>query len=598
MAMVASARPSTRLLFMFASFLAVLAVISGRLIYVQGINSDRFVAMAADQRQRKIEIQPQRGSVYDRNGAELAISLDMKTIFANPRFISDPKAAAAAMAPILGLDPGAIETKLTTKRGFVYIARQVDPASAAKVKALGIPGVDMVADSKRFYPSDQLAAHVVGFVGSESQGLAGLEGRFQKLLAGTPGEMLIERDPQGRAIPSGHSFYKAPQAGDDLILTLDREVQFAAESALQNAMSAYSAKGGSIIVMRPSTGEILALANAPTFNPNDVRSSVPDQRKNRALVDVYEPGSANKVITASAALEAGVVSPDDVISVPDHFKLGSKTFHDAHPHATEDLTFSQVIQQSSNVGTIKVAQRLGKEKLYDYLVRFGYGKPTGLDFPGEAPGILPKPQSWWETSMGTIPIGQGVAVTGMQIVSVFATLANDGVAVQPKLIAATVDAQGRRVATTPSAKRRVIKSETALTMAKILTGVTQEKHGTGHLAAIPGYEVAGKTGTAQKPLPGGAGYGGYVASFIGYAPAGDPQVVVGVILDEPTPIWGGYTAAPTFKEVMQFTLRHLGIGPGPVLLPQDGATPLPAPARSGGASPNPDATPATTGTAD
>ncbi|MFN2610718.1 MAG: peptidoglycan D,D-transpeptidase FtsI family protein, partial [Actinomycetota bacterium] len=422
--MVARARPSTRLLFMLACFILGLAVISARLVYVQGLNSDRFVAMAADQRQRKIELRPQRGSVYDRNGTELAISLDMKTIFANPRFVGDARAYASAMAPLLGLDAGAIESKLKSKKGFVYLARQVDPQVADKVKALKLPGIDMVSDSKRFYPSDALAAHVVGFVGSDNLGLAGLEGRYNNLLAGTPGEMLMESDPQGRAIPAGNSSYKAPRAGDDLILTIDREIQFAAEASLLKAVQTFSAKGGTIIVMKPQTGEILAMANAPTFDPNNVKASTPEQRRNRALIDVYEPGSANKVITASAAIESGAVAPKDVISVPDTFRLGSKTFHDAHPHATEDLTFAQVIQQSSNIGTIKVAQKLGKDRLYDYLVRFGYGKPTGLDFPGESSGILPKVKDWWDTSMGTIPIGQGVAVTGMQIMSVFSTIAN------------------------------------------------------------------------------------------------------------------------------------------------------------------------------
>jgi len=583
MAMAISApRPALRLLTMLAAMLIGLTLISGRLIQVQALQSDRFEAMAAGQRERRIVLPPQRGSILDRDGAELAMSLEMKTLIANPKAVSDPAWAAASLAPLLGIDAAEIEKKLRRDTSFVYLARKLDPAVAASVLALGIEGVDSVKESKRLYPADQLAAHVLGFVGSENQGLGGLEARYEKLLAGLPGELLMERDPQGRSIPAGHSYTRPSTAGDDIFLTIDREVQFETERALAQAVQAYQAKGGVAMVMDPRTGEVLAMANLPTFNPNDVRTATPEARKNRALVDSYEPGSANKVITAAAAIEAGVIKPDDKLSVPDNLRMGSKVFRDSHPHPVETLTFAEVIQESSNVGTIKVALGLGKERMYEYLQKFGYGRPSGLDFPGEAGGILPPVSKWWDTSMGTIPIGQGVAVTGMQIMSVFSTLANDGLAVQPKLIAATIDSKGQRRATTPSEGRRVIKADTADQLTRILIGVTEGKRGTGSMAAVPGYQVAGKTGTAQKPIPGGGGYAGYISSFVGYAPASDPRLVVGVILDEPTPIWGGYTAAPTFRQIMQFSLRHLGIGPGPVL-PLEG-TPLPGAARSGGAS--------------
>lgn len=591
------ARSGLRLLSLFVAFMTCLTALTARLIYVQGIDSQHFERLASTQRDRKLILSPQRGTIFDRDGGELAMSLDLQTLFLNPKLIADRKQTAAQLAPLLGQDAASLEAKLSKDASFIYLARKVDPEVAVKIKQLGIPGLGSVSESKRFYPAGSLASHLLGFVGSDNEGLGGLEGRYEKILKGAQGEMLIERDPQGRAIPAGKSFTRLPTSGDDLILTVDKQIQYEAETALAQAVVAYSAKGGTVVVMRPATGEILALANSPTFDPNDVAASTPEQRKNRGLVDVYEPGSANKVITAAAAIESGVVRPSDMFKVPDSFTLGSKTFHDAHPHPVETLSFSEIIEQSSNVGTIKVAQGLGKDRLYEYLTRFGYGKPTGLDFPGEAAGILPKPANWSGPSMGTIPIGQGVAVTALQIMSVYATVANGGVAVQPKLVRATIDGQGERKMTPASAKRRVITTSTATQVTQILLGVTEGKHGTGTMAAIPGYQVAGKTGTAQKPIPGGGGYSGYVGSFIGFAPAGDPQLVVGVILDDPSPIWGGVTAAPTFKQIMQFSLRRLGIGPGPVL-PREG-TPLPVPDRSGGAAPDQRTQPpATDGTAD
>ncbi|MEO7804466.1 MAG: penicillin-binding protein 2, partial [Actinomycetota bacterium] len=554
-------RANFRLLSLLGAFIVCLALLLARLVFVQAIDSARYHALAANQRERRIILAPQRGSIFDRDGSELAMSLEMKSIYANPRFIADPAGAAAQLAPVLGMDVAVLIAKLSRSNGFVYLARKVDPGVAEKVAALGIPGVESVAESKRFYPAGALGAQVLGFVGADNAGLGGLEGRYDRILKGSAGEILMERDPNGRPIPRGRSLIKPPTSGDDIVLTIDREIQFAAEESLARAVSTFNAKAGIAIVMNPSTGEILAMANVPSFDPNDVEGSDSAMRKNRALVDIYEPGSANKVILASAVIEEGVTSASDVMSVADNYRIGNKIFHDAHPHPTENMTFAAIIQKSSNVGTIKTAQKLGKGRLYEYLARFGYGKPTGLDFPGEAAGILPKPDSWSSPSMGTIPIGQGVAVTGMQILSVFSTIANDGVAVQPRLVRATIDGQGKRRLSPSPATHRVISAATAKKVTAILAGVTEGEDGTGHMAAIAGYQVAGKTGTAQKPLPGGGGYGGYIGSFVGYAPAGDPQLAVAVILDEPSPIWGGVTAAPTFKEIMQFSLRHLGIGP-------------------------------------
>lgn len=570
-------------------------MVAWRLVLVQGLASERFVSLAAEQRERRIVLPPQRGSILDRDGSVLALSLDMRTIFANPRFVHDPKGAAAALSPLLGAEQASLEAKLASDRGFVYLARKVDPAVAEKVAALRIPGVDSLTEPRRFYPAGSLGAHLVGFVGTDNEGLAGMEGIHDRLLAGKPGEMLMERDPDGYSIPAGKSRVTPPVPGGDLVLTVDREIQFAAEDALARAVERYRAKGGTIVVMRPGTGEVLAMANAPAFDPNQISSSTPEARRNRAVIEVFEPGSANKVITVAAALESRVAAPDDAFSVPDRISMAGRVFHDAYPHPTKDLTLTEVLAQSSNVGTIKVATAVGKERLHEHLERFGYGRPTGLGIPGESGGLLPDPERWWKTSLPTIAIGQGVAVTPMQIVGVYATVANGGVRAAPSLVRGT-SSGGRLRPAERAGSERVIREETAARLTRMLVQVVDGDHGTGSLAAVPGYRVAGKTGTAQKPRTDGRGYEGYVASFVGFAPAGDPKLVAGVILDDPDPIWGGVTAAPTFREVMEFGLRHLGIGPGPAL-PQEG-TPLPAPGRSGGVAPDPSRRPVSPDTPD
>jgi cell division protein FtsI (penicillin-binding protein 3) len=574
-------RPKLRLVLVMIGLGAGMASIAGRLVWVQGLASSRYAQLAAEQRLRHLELPPQRGSIYDRNGNELAMSMDVKTVFANPRFVTDPAAAAAALAPVLDQKPSTLGKKLKHDSGFVYLARKVHPDVAEKVDKLDITGVDTVNESKRFYPGGTLASHIVGFVGIDNQGLGGLEHHFDELLRGKPGEVLMERDPQGRPIPSGESRFVAPTAGADVVLTIDREMQFAAQTTLRRTVERWGAKGGTAIVMRPGNGEILALANYPTFDPNSPTKSPEGARRNRAVTDVYEPGSTSKVITAAAALETNVVRPADVINVPDRIGLNGEVYHDHNTHPPVDLTFTQVIQQSSNVGTIKVAMNLGPERLHDYMSRFGYGSVTGLEFPGEAAGLLPRVEEWWDSSLPTLAIGQGVAVTPMQIVGVFATLANQGVSVDPKLVMSTIDSSGNEEPVAEKETKRVIKAATAETLTKLLVGVTEI--GTGRNALIPGYQVAGKTGSAEKVVEGQPGYSGYVSSFIGFAPAGDPRLVVGVVLDDPRPIWGGVTAAPAFREIMQFGLRHLGIGPGPVLQPE--GAPLPAPVQSGGVPP-------------
>jgi cell division protein FtsI (penicillin-binding protein 3) len=566
--------------------IASLLVVAGRLVWVQGVSSGHFVALASGQRDRTVTLAARRGSIVDRNGNTLAMSVDAKTLIADPRLIVSPQATAQTLAPMLGVPAADLAARLSNGTGFAYLARRIDPQVAASVVALGIPGIQSITEPLRVYPDGQLAAHIVGFTGTDAQGLAGLEATYNSVLSGKAGSMAMQTDPQGRVIVSAKSETTPPVAGNDVVLTLDQNIQYQAEAALAQAVQTYHANGGTIMVMRPSTGEVLGLANFPTFDLNAYSTSTASSRTDRAVQDVYEPGSASKVITAAAALESGAVTPDEVMVVPDTLHLANRTFHDAEPHKVLNLTLPQILEQSSNVGTIQVGLKVGKDRLYSYLQKFGYGRATGVGLPGESSGILPPAKTWSATQLPTAAIGQGVAVTPMQMMSVYATVANGGVWVQPRIVVGQRDASGKLKPAAAPLSRRVIRPDTAKTLTSMLLEVVGGSTGTGGAAAVPGYQVAGKTGTAQKPIPGGSGYSGYTASFIGFAPAANPQVAVGVVLDDPTPIWGGSTAAPTFKVVMQNALQRLGIGPGPVLptggvtLPS-GGTPLPGPARSG-----------------
>lgn len=558
-------------------------VIAGRLVWVQGVHAARYATLANVQRERTITLPATRGQIVDRNGNVLAMSVDAKTVIADPRQITDPQGEATQLANVLGVPAADLVKDLANGSGFSYVARQIAPSTASQIMALKLPGITEVDDPKREYPDGQLAAQVIGFVGADGAGLSGLESTANSALAGKPGHEEIQADPAGQEIVSAGSEETPPVQGANIELTLDQDIQFESEAVLAQAVQTYHASGGSIVVMQPSTGDVLALANDPTYDPNEFATATAEDMTNRAVSDVYEPGSTNKVITASAALESGVVTTQTVISVPDQLKVAGSTFHDAEYHSTLDLTLPQILEQSSNVGTIKIALQVGSQTLDKYLLKFGYGQPTGIGLPGESAGLLPALKNWSGTTLPTAAIGQGVAITVLQMASVYATIANGGVWEQPKVVAAQGNAAGKMKPPASAPAHRVIQPATAKTITQMLLQVIDGSTGTGGEAAIPGYQVAGKTGTAEKPVAGG--YSGYVASFMGFAPAQDPQLVVGVVLDQPTPIWGADTAAPTFKTVMQYALQRLGIGPGPAspAASGSGGPPLPAPARSGDA---------------
>ncbi len=541
-------------------FVVAFAAMGVRLFTLQVLERSSYEAMAARQRLRIVSFPARRGAIFDRNGRPLAISVDTESIYTDPTMVRDIKRTARKLSRVLDIPPAVIEQRLHgTSPRFGYIARQLDPKTAARVKRLALPGIYLRAEPKRFYPGGRLASQTIGFTNIDGRGIAGVELQYNDLLQGTPGTMTLEQDPAGRPLPQAKFTETEAVPGRSLLLTIDKELQYFTQLTLDSAVQRFHALDGTAIVMRPSTGEILALANDPDYDPNHPGAFPAENLRNQALTDIYEPGSAFKIVTASAALQSKTVTPRTTFSVPYSLQVADRAIHDAESHGTESMTVKQIIDQSSNVGTVEIGLRLGKD-LIDHFVRlFGFGSKTGLDFPGESAGIVIPKDEWSGSSIANIPIGQGVAVTPMQLAAAYATLANGGKWVEPKLLHGTLDGAGRMHPSAPPATRRVVSKKTAEQMTKILEGVVT--NGTGIAAAIPGYRVAGKTGTAQKPLPSG-GYGNhYEASFVGYAPANDPAIVVLVRLDDPTPIWGGYTAAPTFQAIAQFALRHLGVAP-------------------------------------
>lgn len=551
-------------------------LLAGRLVHVQILEGDRYAALGAEQRDRTIELPARRGRIYDREGDVLATSVDAATIYADPRAFrpgegpdgarrppaADAGRVARRLAPVLGREAAAIRRDLRRDAHFVYLARQRPWRVGEQVRDLDLPGVGVLTESTREYPAGDLAGQVLGATGIDGNGLEGLELGYDDVLSGRDGRLQVERAPGGLSIASGVRELVPAEPGTDLVLTLDREIQSAAEEVAARVHEEHDAAGVGIVVLDVGTGDVLAMANAPGYDPDRIDASEPAQRRNRVVTDVFEPGSVQKAVTAAAAVDAGVVEPDSALRVADRLTVAGKTFSDAHEHAPRSMTFAEIIETSSNVGTIRVAQRLGPERLAEALRRFGYGRPLGLGFPGEAAGLLAPVGDWWPTSLPTIAIGQGVAVTLLQAANAYATIANDGVAVTPRLVRGTVGDDGRLEPSPAGDQRRIISARSAGAVRQMLDRVVAGERGTGARAAVPGHRVAGKTGTARKPAADGRGYSDdFVASFVGFAPVDDPELVVAVMVDEPSPIWGGVVAAPAFSAVMETALAHRGVAP-------------------------------------
>jgi cell division protein FtsI (penicillin-binding protein 3) len=552
--------PRTRSFALLASLIVLFLVVVVRLVYVQTIGASQYVAYGVEQRIEPIELAGGRGAIYDRNGDQLAISIPQTTIAADPSIVEDPQDAARRLAPVLGLDEIALLRQLTEDVRFVYLKRQVADDVAEAVEALDIPGVLLFGEQARFNPSGDLAAALLGSVDPDSLGTSGVEQSYEDQLSGEPGHLVVERDPEGRTIPAGRHQIDPARPGDDLVLTIDRSLQWEVERILSQQISAVGAQGGTVIVSNPETGEILAMANQET---DPATGLVHNSTNDLAVTANYEPGSVNKVITLAAALEEGLVTPEQVVQVPSSLQVADHTYHDSHPG---NLTVTDVLAKSSNVGTIKIAQLLGEERLDEYLRRFGFGRDTGLGLPHEENGQVPPLEDWSGTSIGSIPLGQGISVTAMQMLFAYNVIANDGVYVPPALVAATRDSEGERQDAAPGASRRVVSPTTAEQMRAMLAEVID--HGTGTAAAIDGYEAAGKTGTARKPQEGGdyrdaAGNYHYISTFAGFLPADDPKLSVIVVIDEPTSSpYAATVAAPAFAEIGRYAARTMGVAPG------------------------------------
>ena len=556
--------PASRIVTLLVAMAIGFGAITVRLVLLQIKDASALQALARDQRVRNITAPAPRGTIFDRNGEELAMTLPAKTVFADPGLVRDAPSEAWVVSAYLGLDQPTVLQAMRRPGRFVYLARGVAPAVAKELQKQQLPGIGFLDESRRYYPAGPMAPQVLGVVGVDGTGLAGLELSYQRVLAGRPGREVMEEDPTGVLIPQGANSDQPPVPGGDLVLTLDREIQFRAQEALAAAVKSNRAKDGTVIVMDPRTGDILAMVSYPWFDPNHLTHISPEFVRNRSVTDVYEPGSVNKVITAAGALQDKVLTLRQKLTVPDHFQTADKVFHDAHPHPTERMRLADVIARSSNIGAIEIAHLLGAERLGSYLHQFGLGSATGVGFPGESPGVLPPPSRWGATDMGSFPIGQGIAETPLQLACVYATIANGGVWVQPRLVRSIVAPDGQVTASPPPRTRRVVSPATAAAVTQVLAYAVDA--GTGTQAQIPEYWVAGKTGTARKVNSAGTGYSSrYVASFIGFVPAAKPALVVAAVLDEPATVYGGVAAAPLFRDVARFALARLRVPTEPRL---------------------------------
>jgi cell division protein FtsI (penicillin-binding protein 3) len=564
--------PDRRLAVALLVCLFVLSLLAGRLLQIQGLDASALSARAQDTRSRTITLPAHRGDITDSNGAVLATTVERSDITVDQTIVGryarrvgrqrlpvGVAGAAQDLSPLLGVDVRTLTERLTGSRRFAYVAKDVSPTVWRRVARLAVPGVLEEPASRRTYPAGRVGASVIGFVARDGRPLAGVERSWDGVLAGRDGSLTYERSPDGPTIPTGVSSETEPRPGLGVRLTIDRDLQWTVQQALAAQVSKTRAEAGYAVVLDPRSGDVLSLASEPTFDANDPGAAPEADRGNRALLDVFEPGSISKVITAAAALEEKVVTPGTRMLVDDTIRRAGRTFHDSHGHPPEKLTFAGVLAQSSNVGTVQAGERLPPATMHDYLSRFGVGRTTGVGLP-ESRGILAAPKDWSGTQRYTVLFGQGLAVTALQSAGVFATLANDGVRVSPRIVSGTVQPDGSVRAARPPARIRVVSSATAGQMRQLLESVVEE--GTARTAEIKGYRVAGKTGTSQAPDERCGCYRGYTASFIGMAPADDPQLVVAVILQRPVNgYYGGVVAAPVFQEIMRYALATREVAP-------------------------------------
>lgn len=540
--------------------LAGFGVILFRLVSLQVLQAAELTARADRQHQKSVTLEGARGTVTDRHGKVLAMNVEVPSIFGVPTSLDSPVNVARSLSPVLHIRREEIEKKLRQDKHFVWLARKVEPEQGRRLEQLSIDGIGMVMEGRRFYPKGPLLAHVLGFVGMDGVGLEGLERRYEFQLHGEKQLTILQRDALGRTVFPKGLREQVPATGQALTLTIDEVIQYIAEKELEEAVDHARAKSGTIIVMEPRTGAILAMAVSPRFDPNTVASLTADRWRNRALTDTYEPGSTMKVVVAAAALEERVMMPGSMLFGENgRMTIANTTIHDHEKLGW--MTFAQMIQKSSNIGAAKTGMLIGDQRLYRYLQAFGFGQRTDIDLPGEVSGLLKSPREWGRRSLASISMGQEVGVTPLQMITAVSAIANDGVLMKPYVVAEVRDQKGQRVKEIlPQVKRRVVSPATAHTLTTILEGVVTS--GTGTKAAISGFRVAGKTGTAQKVDPRTGTYSAAlsIGSFVGFVPADAPRLAIIVVVDEPQgEAWGGVVAAPVFRRVGEQVLTYLGV---------------------------------------
>ena len=543
-----------RIRLLLAVFVLAFGVTFVRAAWLQGVRAASFGRLASSQHSEDVVVPAARGTIYDRGGVQLAIGEQAQTVYADPRRVTDPQREAAIVGRLLRLDPNEVYRLLTDRtRGFVYVARKADPAKAAKLARKGLPGIGFYPEERRFYPQFNLASQVLGYAGVDNRGLAGLELSLDRELAGQSGRERIVKDASGQAIDTVVS--RVARDGEDVYLTLDHTIQSNAQAVLRDTVRQWHAKSATAIVLDPATGAVRAMAIAPGFDANSYPDVWRVLQRNRAVTDTFEPGSTFKLVTVAGVLSERLVSPTTRFTLPYEIQVSDRRIHDAEPRGTETMSVSEILSRSSNVGAITLAERLGRHRLVQWISRFGFGRKTGIDFPGESQGIMLPERHWSGSSIGNIPIGQGIAVTPIQMASAYAAIANRGVWVRPHLIDHVGDGASVR-----TARRRIVSRAVATQLMSMLKNVVAE--GTGTLAVVPGYQVAGKTGTAAKPDEhGGYSDSRYVASFVGAVPASRPRLLILVSVDEPRgAIWGGVVAAPAFAQIAKFDLQYLDGG--------------------------------------
>jgi cell division protein FtsI/penicillin-binding protein 2 len=545
---------NSRLRLLLLVILVTFAVLGARAAWIQTIRASSLARLAQSQTKVDLALPASRGTIYDRLGIPLAIGEEATDVVADPMQISDPRREARVAAKVLGIPFRRVYQDLSDRsRGFVYVERKASPKLAAALSKHDLTGFTFSSDQRRVYPQGTVAAPVLGYAGTDNTGLAGLEVELNKVLSGTPGRATVVRDATGQAV---NTIQRRPaRDGRDVYLTLDSQIQSNAEQVLEQTVQEWHAKDATAIVLDPHTGAILALAQEPGYNANATPSAPRRLTIDHAVTDVFEPGSVFKVVTIGGALSEHKITPDTAFTLPYSIHVADRVIHDAEIRPTERMTVAQILQHSSNVGAVTIAERyLGEAGLKKWMWRFGFGRRTGIDLPGESVGILPK--YWSGSTIGNVPIGQGVSVTSVQLASVYAAIANGGVWVQPHVVDRVAGSSAPRLH-----RRRILEPGIDRELRTMLKGVVSDQ-GTGELAAIPGYSVAGKTGTAQKPGPHGYIPGAYVATFVGMVPASNPRLVVLVSVDEPRGgIYGGTVAAPAFERIASFDLQYLEVPP-------------------------------------